>query len=123
MTTRRTSVYTVPDGMTIEQFTNHPVRQMIRAAAYAGDRAKPTTGELDSLKLSASDRALVARACTEVAKLHATGVHSDAWSRGDDLAAEIVGGLPDEQRDPRNFFERPPLETMGPADLATLVPR
>jgi hypothetical protein len=116
-------VYVVPDGMSIAQFTNHPVRQMIRAAAYAGERAMPTTAELDALKLSATDRAHLRKACDEVAKIHATGVQSDAWARGDELAAEIVGGLSDEQRDPRNFVERPSLETMSPDKLAALVGR
>lgn len=115
-------MYVLPDGMSIKQFTNHPVRQAIRLAAYVGERGVPIRAELDSLKLPPSMRARVDKACREVASIHDSGAQSDAWSRGDELASEIIGALPQDMRDPTWWQELPPAET-DPAALAGLIPR
>jgi hypothetical protein len=113
----------IPDGMTSAQFRSHPVYTTIRHAAYGGERALPTTAQLDALKLSPTARKLVRDACRQVADLHAAGTQQDAWALGDELSVAILEGLSEEQRDPRNFEERQPLETMDAGELADLIPR
>ncbi|MCW2976406.1 MAG: hypothetical protein JWM06_1687 [Actinomycetia bacterium] len=116
---------TVPEGMSMAQFNEHPVRQMIRAAAYAGAHGLPSRHELDALELSPALRKRVRDACHTVAEIHATGEQSDAWNRGDEYAVEIVDELPEEMRDPHWFDAPPPaaLSERDPAALAALVPR
>jgi hypothetical protein len=109
-------------GLPVSDFNRHPVRQLIRDAAYYGARGRPIPAELDALKLSSEARAKVKRACEKVAEIHDEGHHQDAWSTGDRAAAEILGGLPDEKRDPD--YLKPVAELPDdPAELAKLIPR
>jgi hypothetical protein len=111
--------------MSLAQYQSHPVRQMIRHAAYCGEAAVPTRHEIDRLDLPPALRKRVADACREVAKIHDTGLQSEAWSRGDDHCFAIIGDLSEEQQDPR-WFDGPSATDLiehDPDALATHVPR
>jgi hypothetical protein len=109
-------------GLPISDFNRHPVRQLIRDAAYHGAGGLPTAAELDALDLSAQARAKVKDACERAAEVHDEGAHQTAWSMGDQVAAQILGELPDEKRDPD--YLKPSTELPDdPAELADLVPR
>ena len=112
-------MYTVPNGMTIKDFGRHPVRQLIRQAGYAGKRGLPSRAELDSLELSPAVRARVVEACRDAAAIHDDGLQRDAWEFSDEAAAEIIGSLSDDQRDP-DWFTKPD-DVTDPAALARLV--
>jgi hypothetical protein len=116
-------VVEVPDDMSISQFHAHPVRQLIRHAAYTGE--VPSRHELERLELSPSVRKKITDACRECAEIHATGEKANAWNRGDEHAVAIVGDLPEEQKDPE-WFEGPREEDLiagDPSALAARVPR
>jgi len=105
----------------------HPIREMIRVAAYDGARALPSDAELDALKLPPAARKAVLEHCREVAAMNDRGTHAAAWVRADELAAGLIDSLPDELADPDEFERRlrPPDTTVGlsPRELAALVPR
>jgi hypothetical protein len=114
----------LPEGMAIGDFTGHPVRGLIRDAAFHGTRGLPTSAELDALKLPAGVRADVENACRAVAEVHDTGDHAGAWALGDEWAATALGLLPEEQRSPSFYAAEPEnLEGLGPAELAAKVRR
>lgn len=103
----------------------HPVAEMIRTAAYGGGRGLPTQRELDALKLSPSSRASVETACKDVAKIHDTGMHQDAWMAAEERAGLIIDALPERQQaDDCIAREAPGSEALvpnHPAALARLV--
>jgi hypothetical protein len=116
-------MFEVPDGMSKKQFDDHPVKQMISFAAQTGQ--VPERHEIDRIDVAPSVRKRIADACRDVVAIHATGEQAHAWARGDEHAAAIVGGLPEEQRDPW-WFRRPieaELDERDPAALAEQVPR
>lgn len=111
--------YEIPEGLTRDELMRHPVWQLVTAAAH-GDRQLPTQAQLDALKLTAEKRRLVAEACEKAAAVKATGHNADARREARAAAAEIVGGLPDEQRSP-DYLRPPEPEPTDPAALAAQV--
>jgi hypothetical protein len=102
--------------------SRHPVRALLRQAAYAGKRRLPTEAELDKLGLPGEIRSRVKQACREVAAVHDEGAHQDAWDDGDQHAAQIIDGLRGELRDPDHWRAPDPLADVDdPAELAAAV--
>lgn len=111
-----------PEGMAQAAFNAHPVRKVIRDAAYQGKRVSPPSRrELDALELPGSARKKLAAAIEEVREINSTGAQSDSWARGDELAAEIVATLPNELRDPDYLDPPPEPDTDNPRELAARV--
>lgn len=111
----------VPTGMRLGDYSQHPVTAMIRLVGAYGARALPSKTELDSLKLGPRDRKALEVALNDVAELRDDPDHNPAELSARELAeqraGEVVGGLPDEQKD-RAWFERSEedLSTLGPAE-------
>jgi hypothetical protein len=99
----------------------HPVHTLLAEAAYAGREA--TEEELAELQLAAADRELVRKAAREAAFLHAGGERGRAREHALRRSHEIIGGLPEEQRDPRYLHGPDNLDGLGPAELAARIPR
>ena len=102
---------------------HHPVWKLVRDASYFA--ALPTDDDLDRLDLPAGLRQALVDACTHAAELHDAGSHQDAWQRGDEAAARLIGQLPEEQRDPAYYADdRDPLAGIDdPRELAEAVLR
>lgn len=116
--------FELPEGMSTRDFLAHPVRQLIRHAAYVGKRAIPNTAELDALRLEPRLRTRVRDACLTVAQIHDAGEHETAWNLGDEEAAWVLAKLSDEQRDPRFYEPIDPADVITDSgQLAALVPR
>lgn len=116
--------FDLPDGVSVADFKRHPLVEAIREAAYHGAKAVPSKRQLDGLDLPSADRRRIREACEEVAAIHDTGHHQNAWKAGDRAAAEVFKRLPEDQRDPD--FHKPPeplIDDMSPRDLAAQVPR
>lgn len=108
--------------MSPRDFRAHPVTSTIRDAAYGGRRCLPSETDLDDLRLSPSLRTRVEEACQEVARVHDTGAHQDAWKLGDEKAAAILELVPEKQRAPGFYQQRDPLsDETDPAVLAAAI--
>lgn len=115
-------IESLPAGMTPRDFQDHPVRQLLRDAAYHGPGGEPTAAELDALGLSDGARDAVRDGCAEVARLNSEGDHQGAWQRGDELAVEILAGLPEYMRWPEHWAPPDPLaDVTDPGALAAAV--
>ncbi len=101
--------------------TRHPVHTLLAEAAYEGREV--TEEELKELQLSAADTAQVRKAGREAAFQHAGGDQGRAHEHAHQRAREIIGSLPEEQRDPRYLHEPDNLDSLGPAELAARIPR
>lgn len=113
----------VPAGMPLGDYNRHPVRQLLALVGAYGKQAMPTTAEIDSLRLGSRDRKALEVGLADVAAMrddpeHAMFAHEEAERR----AGEVIGDLPDEQRDPASFGRvEEDLSTLGPAELAARV--
>lgn len=102
--------FALPDGLGAADFRRHPVRILLRDAAFHGARGLPSDAELEALGLTNGERGKLAEACKSVAATHAEGQYPEAWVAADRLAGEIIARLPETQRDP-DYLE--PLATAG----------
>jgi len=100
----------------------HPVVEVLADASYRGREV--TDDELDALDLAAHDRDLVKKAAREAAFIWDGGDREKARWHARERAAEIIGVLPEEQRDP-TYLNDPNEGTdhLGPAELAARVRR
>ena len=100
-------------------FLRHPVYRTLEAS---GAGSRPTGPELDALGLSVSGRQGVETAIAKLTSLREEGRFSDADDAAFDLAEEIVGGLPKQQR-LSTYLEVEELDERGPDELADAVRR
>jgi hypothetical protein len=116
----------VPEGMTIAAFRDHPVNRMIALVGHSGSRALPTKTEIDKLGLATHDRKSLLVTLNDIAAIADDPDRRGqiAWQEADRRAGELVGALPQEQKNPK-WFTRPTedLTELGPKELAALVPR
>lgn len=112
-----------PDGMTSAEFNSHPVRQLLRDAAYFGAQALPTKRGLDELMLPDAVTREIDQFARRLAKIHDDGDHKSAWDQVDDLAADVLSDLDPAELEPANRRrnEPDPLADADPAELADHV--
>jgi hypothetical protein len=99
----------------------HPIHTLLAEAAYAG--LDVTEEELAELQLDSADRELVRKAAREAAFMHDAGDRGRAHEHALRRSHEIIGGLPEEQQDPRYLHQPDNLDDLGPAELAARIPR
>jgi hypothetical protein len=77
-------------------FKQHPVTVMLREAAYG---RKPSSEEIDALKLPEAARECVAAGVENALSVKALGRNADARRHADEVAEAVWFELPDELRD------------------------
>jgi len=110
-----------PEGMSLAAFNGHPVTRVLKGAAHHGDF--PSVQKLDELKLSDADRGRIDDALEAISEPRGRGSFIEGWRKAEEAAAEIVGALPESQRDPGYLDGPPPPEPTDPAELARDLPR
>lgn len=103
--------------MTVQR--NHPVRQLLDAAALGQIPSEP---ELDALRLAPDKRRKVADAAVNAAAAKAVGENREATRLARDSADQIVAGLPPELRNP-DYLRPADTEPDDPESLAAQVSR
>lgn len=103
----------------------HPVREAILFASYFGAGGIPSDDDLAELKLAAEHVRAVEQACRAVAAVHDGGEHQLAWEKAETVAEQIIGRLPEPQRDPTYLAPDPnaEIDDLSPRELATLITR
>jgi hypothetical protein len=99
----------------------HPVHALLAEAAYAGREV--TEEELAELQLRSTDRDAVREAARRAAFIRAGGDGGRANEYALQRSREIIGALSQEQRSPRYLHVPDDLAGLGPAALATRIPR
>jgi hypothetical protein len=101
----------------------HPVHELL--AHHSDHGSEPSARELDELRLSAADRAAVAKAARKVGFIYDGGDRGKAREEALNLSHEIIAELPEEQQEP-GYLKPDPAEAaagLSAAELAALIPR
>lgn len=89
----------------------HPVRELLTDCARVGRVA--TRDELDGLRLTGLARIAVSRATAKAAQIYVTGDVVGAGLHALEQGLEIVGALPETQRDPYYLVQPEDLDLLA----------
>lgn len=114
---------TVPDGMSWAEFRSHPVRQILRDAAYFGDRAVPSPAELAALRLPDGITQEIDMLARQLIQIHNSGDHQAAWQQAENAAADVLSDLAPRDREHPDLRSNvpDPLDDLTPGELAQYV--
>lgn len=117
-------MFDCPKGLSVAEFRQHPLRELVADAAQHGRRGLPSNEDLDALKVNHELRDSVKKACQAVAEVWETGEQRTAWEVGDEKAARLIERLPKAQRSP-SYYEPadPHADVTDPRELAALIPK
>jgi hypothetical protein len=113
---------------TARDFTEHPVRTLLKEVSTHGRDRFPVDAELDRLGLDEERRDSLVRACERLEKAHRESAAADEYIEppyrlADELAARVIGELPERMRT-ASFWKRDPAEGLtDPGELASHVRR